>query len=47
MTSNADRITLRHNRQTVCNVLCFDGHAESVDWKNLPGGNAPTWRLDQ
>jgi prepilin-type N-terminal cleavage/methylation domain-containing protein/prepilin-type processing-associated H-X9-DG protein len=74
MTANANRVTLRHNRQTICNVLCFDGHAESVNWKlvpgktrgdaqavggavgtyngafslpNMPGGNAPTWRLDQ
>jgi prepilin-type N-terminal cleavage/methylation domain-containing protein/prepilin-type processing-associated H-X9-DG protein len=37
MTSNADRITLRHNRHTVCNCLMFDGHAESVNYKQLPG----------
>jgi hypothetical protein len=37
MSSNANRITLRHNAATVCNVLCFDGHAEGVQWKNLPG----------
>jgi prepilin-type N-terminal cleavage/methylation domain-containing protein len=74
MTSDANRVTLRHTRNTVCNVLIFDGHAESVPWKNLPGetqgdanamtggtngflgaftianlpgGNAPKWRLDQ
>ena len=37
MSSNANRITLRHNARTVCNVLFFDGHAESVGWKDLPG----------
>jgi prepilin-type N-terminal cleavage/methylation domain-containing protein/prepilin-type processing-associated H-X9-DG protein len=37
MTSNANRITLRHNRQTTCNVLIFDGHAESVNYRDLPG----------
>jgi len=73
MSADANRITLRHSRNTLCNVLIFDGHAESVPWKNLPGqtqgsantltgsgswlgaflltnlpgGNAPTWRLDQ
>jgi prepilin-type processing-associated H-X9-DG protein/prepilin-type N-terminal cleavage/methylation domain-containing protein len=43
MGSNANRITLRHARRTLCNVLMFDGHAESVGWKDLPGktqGNA-------
>jgi prepilin-type processing-associated H-X9-DG protein len=37
MSSNANRVTLRHNQQTTCNVLIFDGHAETVGYKNLPG----------
>jgi prepilin-type N-terminal cleavage/methylation domain-containing protein/prepilin-type processing-associated H-X9-DG protein len=37
MSANANRITLRHNGATVCNASFFDGHAESVPWKRLPG----------
>jgi prepilin-type processing-associated H-X9-DG protein len=37
MSSNANRITLRHTRRTNCNVLMFDGHAATVGWKDLPG----------
>jgi prepilin-type N-terminal cleavage/methylation domain-containing protein/prepilin-type processing-associated H-X9-DG protein len=37
-TGNANRINARHIRQSVTNVAFFDGHAESVPTKSIPGG---------
>ena len=42
---DANRLNARHNRQTMTNMLFFDGHAASYHTKELPGGdgdaNAP------
>ena len=38
-TGNANRINARHIRQSVTNVAFFDGHAESVPTKSIPGGD--------
>jgi len=38
-TNNANRINARHNRSSVTNILMFDGHAESLRTKDLPGGD--------
>jgi prepilin-type N-terminal cleavage/methylation domain-containing protein/prepilin-type processing-associated H-X9-DG protein len=38
-TGNANRINGRHSRQSVTNVAFFDGHAESVRTKGIPGGD--------
>jgi len=35
---NANRINARHNRLRSTNLAFFDGHAETVETKNLPGG---------
>ena len=37
--TNANRINARHKRQSVTNVAFFDGHAESVPTKEIPGGD--------
>jgi prepilin-type N-terminal cleavage/methylation domain-containing protein/prepilin-type processing-associated H-X9-DG protein len=37
--TNANRINARHKRQTVTNVAFFDGHAESIPTKDIPGGD--------
>ena len=37
--TNANRINARHKRQTVTNVAFFDGHAESIMTKEIPGGD--------
>jgi prepilin-type N-terminal cleavage/methylation domain-containing protein/prepilin-type processing-associated H-X9-DG protein len=34
-----NRLNARHNKQTVTNLLFFDGHAESFQTKSLPGGD--------
>ncbi|MDB5297685.1 MAG: hypothetical protein JWO31_3668 [Phycisphaerales bacterium] len=39
MSSNANRVNARHNNRKVTNLLMFDGHAESVRTKDLPGGD--------
>jgi prepilin-type processing-associated H-X9-DG protein len=36
--TNANRLNARHNKQTVTNILFFDGHAESFRTADLPGG---------
>ncbi|HSU68752.1 MAG TPA: hypothetical protein VLJ39_17865, partial [Tepidisphaeraceae bacterium] len=38
MSTNANRVNARHDRQTVTNLLFFDGHAGSFLTKDLPGG---------
>lgn len=37
-TVNANRLNARHNRNTVTNILFFDGHVESILTATLPGG---------
>ena len=37
--TNANRLNARHNKLTVTNILFFDGHAESLRTKDLPGGD--------
>ena len=37
--TNANRINARHLRQSITNVAFFDGHAESVRTKDIPGGD--------
>ena len=37
--SNANRINARHKRQTMTNVAFFDGHAETIGTKEIPGGD--------
>jgi prepilin-type N-terminal cleavage/methylation domain-containing protein/prepilin-type processing-associated H-X9-DG protein len=34
-----NRLNARHNKQTVTNLLFFDGHADSYPTKDLPGGD--------
>jgi prepilin-type processing-associated H-X9-DG protein len=34
-----NRLNARHNKQTITNILFFDGHAESLRTKDLPGGD--------
>jgi prepilin-type processing-associated H-X9-DG protein len=36
---NANRINARHNRMKSTNLAFFDGHAETVETKGLPGGD--------
>jgi prepilin-type N-terminal cleavage/methylation domain-containing protein/prepilin-type processing-associated H-X9-DG protein len=38
MSTNANRINARHNRQKITNFAFVDGHAESLQTKDLPGG---------
>lgn len=38
LMNNANRINARHNGQRVTNVAFYDGHAESFNTKDLPGG---------
>jgi len=38
MTTNANRLNGRHNNQKACNILMFDGHAETFATETLPGG---------
>jgi prepilin-type N-terminal cleavage/methylation domain-containing protein/prepilin-type processing-associated H-X9-DG protein len=38
MTVNANRVNARHQRQTITNILFFDGHCESLKTDTLPGG---------
>ena len=35
---NANRVTSRHMRKTKTNLAFFDGHASTIDTKDLPGG---------
>lgn len=35
---NANRISARHKKSTITNLAFFDGHAESFQTKELPGG---------
>jgi prepilin-type N-terminal cleavage/methylation domain-containing protein/prepilin-type processing-associated H-X9-DG protein len=42
MSTNANRINARHNKQKVTNFAFVDGHAESLWTKDLPGGAPPT-----
>ena len=37
--TNANRINGRHKRQSITNVAFFDGHAESIFTKEIPGGD--------
>ena len=37
--TNANRINARHKRQRITNVAFFDGHAESIMTKDIPGGD--------
>ncbi|MDB5295169.1 MAG: hypothetical protein JWO31_1152 [Phycisphaerales bacterium] len=37
--TNANRINARHNNKKITNVMMFDGHAESLRTKDLPGGD--------
>ena len=37
--TNANRINARHKKQRVTNVAFFDGHAESIPTKDIPGGD--------
>jgi prepilin-type N-terminal cleavage/methylation domain-containing protein/prepilin-type processing-associated H-X9-DG protein len=37
--TNANRINARHKRQRITNVAFFDGHAESIATKEIPGGD--------
>ena len=37
--TNANRINARHKRQRITNVAFFDGHAESIPTKEIPGGD--------
>ena len=39
LTNNANRINARHNRQRQTNISFFDGHAETFNTKDLPGGD--------
>lgn len=43
MSTNANRVNARHDRNTTTNLLFFDQHAETFRTKDLPGGdqNAP------
>jgi len=36
--TNANRLNARHNKQTMTNLLFFDGHAETYRTADLPGG---------
>jgi prepilin-type N-terminal cleavage/methylation domain-containing protein/prepilin-type processing-associated H-X9-DG protein len=36
--TNANRLNARHNKQTMTNLLFFDGHAETFRTADLPGG---------
>jgi len=38
-TTNGNRINARHQRGTITNFAFFDGHAESIRTKDLPGGD--------
>jgi prepilin-type processing-associated H-X9-DG protein len=38
-TQNANRLNARHNKQRDTNILFFDGHAETLPTKSLPGGD--------
>jgi len=42
MGQNANRINARHERMSITNLLFFDGHAESVQTKDLPSINPGT-----
>ena len=37
-TVNANRINARHKNRSATNILFFDGHAETLPTRNLPGG---------
>ena len=37
--TNGNRLNARHLRQTITNFAFFDGHAESIRTKDLPGGD--------
>jgi prepilin-type processing-associated H-X9-DG protein len=39
MSTNANRINARHIRLSYTNIAFFDGHAEAVRTKDLPGGD--------
>ena len=41
-----NRLNARHNKQTVTNLLFFDGHAESYPTKGLPGGDGMATSAD-
>lgn len=49
-----NRINLRHARNTVCNIAMVDGHAESIQARNIPKTagdmdnrfSSPRWRAD-
>jgi prepilin-type processing-associated H-X9-DG protein len=41
-----NRLNARHNKQTITNLLFFDGHAESVPTKSLPGGDGVATSAD-
>jgi len=45
-TTNANRLNARHNKQTITNILFFDGHAESHPTKGLPGGDGVATTAD-
>ncbi|MDB5295170.1 MAG: hypothetical protein JWO31_1153 [Phycisphaerales bacterium] len=39
MAVSANRLGARHNNKKITNVMMFDGHAESLRTKDLPGGD--------
>jgi prepilin-type N-terminal cleavage/methylation domain-containing protein/prepilin-type processing-associated H-X9-DG protein len=41
-----NRLNARHNKQTVTNLLFFDGHAASYPTKGLPGGDGMATTAD-
>jgi prepilin-type N-terminal cleavage/methylation domain-containing protein/prepilin-type processing-associated H-X9-DG protein len=41
-----NRLNARHNKQTMTNILFFDGHAESYPTKGLPGGDGVATAAD-
>jgi prepilin-type processing-associated H-X9-DG protein len=41
-----NRLNARHNKQTITNLLFFDGHADSYPTKSLPGGDGVATTAD-
>jgi len=46
LSTNANRINARHNKQKITNFVFVDGHAESIPTKSLPGGDGAALTTD-